>query len=371
MDIEQCISELRLNSQKEYEDSLPVLRNYRDILAGEIKTHPGNIRAASLLAMVDFELRGSTHVSISCLKQAYRMNRQGLSGAEYAQLATNMAYFYIQEYQYTGKAVCSLLKKAIQANPPYPETYFALALLYYQNKHYKLALPFFKRACETSDAFRYGFDYACCLYQCGFAQDAIGILSKLSVHWQSDAPSARAYFVSGIISASLNRFDATGKVAADLLSIDYGAVDVDEYDIAHLMFLAGNYEQCVMLYEKADYAESADWLGEFFFGLKTLNRIKQAKAKLHDIILETDANITDCQNEASEWEPKELAARISFLNQKKAEIRECYDTVFVKNLRPEGHFIVPLFYGCYYIECPRHFTRGGRAASRTIQSEGA
>jgi tetratricopeptide (TPR) repeat protein len=355
MDLDTCISELRLNSQKEYEEYVPVLEKYRDILASEIVTDPKNIRAASLLAMVHFQLRESTEVSIKCLKHAYRSNQHELADKEFAMLATNSAYFYIREYRYTGKAVCNLLKKAIQANSPFAETYFALALLYYKNEQYREALPFFKKACDLSNQFGYQYDYAYCLFKCEYAGRAIGILKGLSINWRYDSESAKAYYLSGIIFAFQDKIEDAREIAMDLFSVDYCALDVDEFDLAKLMFLIGDYERCIKLYEKANFSETADWLGEYFYSLKALNQGDQAKEKFYDTIQKIEEDIADKQNEASQWEQKELESYISGVSLTKSEIQECYRDAFVNNLRPKVLLLIPLIDECYYIECPMHY----------------
>lgn len=342
---------------------MPVFEKYREPLLAEIKENPKNIRAVCLLAMVCYELREDTEDVLRHLKHAYKAYKDELSDDDYAMLVTDIAYFYNKELWYRGKTICNLLKNAVRRSPSFPETYYALAMLLYDNGEYVEALPQFKRACDLSGKFRYHYNYADCLFRCGYADEAIEILQKLSEDWSNDWQSTNAYFLLGYIYANQNRIKEAEIVALDIFAADYDELGIDENNLAGLMFLIGDYGKCAAFFENDSLAFQAWWLGRYFYCLKQLHHEGKAKSVLLEAIEYIEDDISDKKNEADEWDPKQLKEYIIKANQEKDEIQTAYDDVFARNLKPDGKFVVRLvdeysYDGCYYIECPRHYRKG-------------
>ena len=367
MDIDLCISELQQSTENEYEEPLPVFEKYRELLLSESRDNPKNIRAVCLLAMVCFELREDTKDVLKYLKHAYKAYKDELSDDEYAMLVTDIAYLYIKELRYSGKAICNLLKSAAQRNPTFPETYYALAMVLYDNKKYSEALPQFKRACGLSDKFRYHYNYADCLFRCGYSGEAIEILRKLSLNWHDGWRGTKAYFLLGYIYANQGHKEETKKIAVNLFSADYDDLEFDGLmflsELAGLMFLIGDFEKCAELFENDNLAFEAWWMGRYFYCLKESNQENKAKSKLLEAIEYIEDDISDKREEASEWEPKQLEEYIVGSNRENGEIQTAYDDAFTRDMKPDGEFVVQLvdeysYDGCYYIECPRHYRKG-------------
>lgn len=145
MVIDSCLEELRNSFSKEYDDYKPLLERCRALLFTEIENNPKNIHAVCLIAMVEFELRVETEIVLGYLEEAYTKYKDQISGEDFSMLATDMAYFYIEECENKEDESAALLQEAVKRGSTYPETYYALGLLHYENDRYK-------KACRCSKA---------------------------------------------------------------------------------------------------------------------------------------------------------------------------------------------------------------------------
>jgi tetratricopeptide (TPR) repeat protein len=354
MNIDTYISEIREILDKEYEEYRPQLEMYLKLLLSERRINPINIRLSSLIAIVSLELRRSTKTTLKYLEGVYHNYHAIISKCDFTMLTTNLAFIYMHECANKEHAAVDLLKQSIDAGSTFAETYFGLALIYFKNLNYIEALPIFKKACEYSDQFRYRYNYAVNLYQCGFICKAIEYLKDLSKDWKCNSNSAHAYFLLCNIYAIQNDMEAVKKIVSDFLSMGHSFDDIEDIDFANLLFFICEYEKSAFLYENSNYVESAEWLGQYFYCLMVMQQMQKAKEKLDEVINNIKEDISEKQNDPLEWKKTELKNYVNFKYKKLSEILKCYDDVFIHSQKPEFHFKPVLIEGCYYIDCPRH-----------------
>lgn len=354
MDIQIIIKDLREVMNFEFEQRALIFKKYERILQSEIKTNKNNINALSLLAMIKFELRKSTSTSIKCLEKAYREQIESLNDEEFSLLVTNMAYFYIQEYTDKEEIAKKLLKTSIEHNSPYAETYYSMAMIYCKTSEFEKALPLFIKAYEIKPLFRYKYNYAICLYESGEISKSIEILKELSTEFETHEYKAKAYYSLGVMHAMAGEIEEATNIAFDLLKIDYQSLDIDEDLLADLMYLVDEFRYVIKLYDNINMWETADWLGMYFYSLKSLNHLDKALEKLNDVTINLRNQIYECKIEDFDGNKKEWQEYVDSEQVRLDSIKSVYYDVFKNNIKPKCNAKTFLLYGCYYIDCPRH-----------------
>lgn len=354
MNIDECIKDISRNLSKDYEKSIWIFQKYERILQKEVRENPKNIRAVSLLAIIKCELRKSPRTSLKYLEIAYKNFKNDISNEDLALLSTNIAYFYNQEFRSNEKKMKEILNESILSKTQYAQTYYALALLYYNEDDFSKALPLFKKALELSNNIKNKFNYAVCLYRCGFINKAIPIFLELSHKWEEEDYAAQAYLILGNAYVLNNDTEKAKKIGDELYESEV-EVDVGYLDLAELMFYVGDYEKCISFYNKENFTGSVDWLRQYFYSLKELNKKTLATEKLKYVLDEIDEDIQDKQNESADWDKSDLEYYLKSELENKAEIQNAFDDVFLNNIKPKNTFIPALQYVCYYIDCPRHY----------------
>ncbi|MDF2556535.1 MAG: hypothetical protein K0R71_363 [Bacillales bacterium] len=354
MDIDFIISNLKNSKMSNFDEFSPVFRNYERILHRAIKNDPNNYKAISLLAMIKCELRKSTNISLKYLENAFYKNKNYLSDYDFSLLSTNLAYFYAEECTNKELVIEELLQSAISRESQFHQTYYALALHYFKQNKYRLALPLFEKAENIFPLYIYKFNHAICLYKCGQIPESIKILEKLSINYGKHEYHARAYYTCGVLYASLGNSIATRSIAYDLLNIDYTSLNIDHCEIADLMFLVGEYEICIELYNKTRLYDTADWLGIYFFSFKMINRGKVALEKLDNVTCDIENEIAGSTLEDFNGSKRDFNYYLESEGERLKNIKTVYNNIFTNEVKPKVSDNIDLLYACYYINCPRH-----------------
>lgn len=354
MDIDSVLSEMRNLIPIGFEKYAPRFRKYERLLQKEVKDNPNNIRAVCMLAMVKFELRKRTSTSLKYLESSYNRLKDSVSDFDFCLLATNTAYFYIEECADKEKFAIELLKAAIKRNSPFAQTYYALALEYYKENQFEYALPLFQKAAEISSFFRYYYNYAICLNKCNQIEQSIKILKVLSCDFDTHEYKAKAYYSLGVLYASLGEIKKVREIATQLLNTAYSDFDIEHDMLADLMFSVGEFQLCLDLYDKEKLWESADWLSIYFYIQKKTNRANDAFKKLSDVIDKISMEIMHCTLDDFDGNKKEFYEYINSEKERIESIKTAYNNIFHDNIKPVATLHTRLIYGCYYIDCPRH-----------------
>lgn len=117
------------------------------------------------------------------------------------------------------------------------------------------------------------------------------------------------------------------------MKTNYSEFDIKIDEIADFMYILGNYQTCVELYDKYQFAEDASWLSKYFYALKQLGQASIAEIKLQEITKKIDKDILEEELNPVDWESDEDCQYYisSEKNQLKA-IRECYNNVFTSSI---------------------------------------
>ncbi|WP_353094827.1 hypothetical protein [Tissierella praeacuta] len=354
MDVRSIFLELQRLLQLDFEEYASKIKKYEHMLQKEVKENPHNMRAVSLLSMVKFELRKSISTSLKYLEHSYNNFKDLLKDIDFCLLVTNMAYFYLEECINKEKYAKELLNEAIKRNSPFPQTYFALAMEYYEENQFELALPLYKKASDMTSLVPYHYNYAVCLNKCNRAFESIEILKKISEGYRKNEYKAKAYYSMGIIYSFLGEIEKARKIAFDLLDVDYSTLNIEHYMLADLMFLVGEFQQCIILYDKENLWETADWLSLYFYSQKEIDCKENALKKLQHIVNKGNMEIKDCKLEDFDGNEKDLNKYIDNERERVESIRTAYDNVFNTDIKPKIISNIDLIYVCYYIDCPRH-----------------
>ena len=112
-------------------------------LLKEIRENPKNFDAYSLLAFIK-NFYGASKIAVKHLKKAIALTD---SNDDYSFIATNLAYILHMEPvdENSENEAAELLQKAANINSPFAETYYALAMHYFQNKDFPVSLNTLKK----------------------------------------------------------------------------------------------------------------------------------------------------------------------------------------------------------------------------------
>lgn len=354
MEIPALKAALQKHMLETFETRRPLFKKIERLLQKEIKTDPRNISAVSLLAMVKCELRQRTDTSLKYLKSAYDEERDHIAADDFCLLATNYAYFLIEECFGKEKLAADILWEAVKRKSPYYQTYFALAKLLYKGRQFDEALPLFKKTATKSQLIHLQYNYAICLFKTGDKEGSIQLLRALSAGYNMHEYNTKAYFALGIAYSYFGMIASAKKVADDLFITDYESFDINKYSLADLMYCVGEYSITVELYDSEKLYATADWLRIYFYCLRELGQEEKAKMKYSDILRAVDDEIASMSIDDFVGNEGELKDYLQREAKRRDSIVSAYESAFTNGIKPDNTYDIDLIYGCYYIDCPRH-----------------
>jgi len=290
------------------------------------------------------------------LYQAYQLYKDDLSAEDFSMLATDIAYFYIEEDCGTEEAAAGLLQQAIQKGMPFAETYYALGLLLYRRNHFNDALALFKTACEYKPIPGYQYNYGVCLYKCGLRAECITLLEAITDSEVITEDGTRALLLLGNLFAIEGKIDLAKRMVEKLIDWNNITPEIEPVDLAELMFRIGEYEKCTSLYETEPLFPAVDWLGLYFYCLKVSGQQGKARIQMDEVIdyLQSMMDETkDCLADTPDLQD-EIQDRIAALHNDISDIQKEFHDVFDCDKKPVIDLVPQLAYSCYYINCPRH-----------------
>lgn len=341
----------------DFEERAVYFEKYRNIFKSEISENPSNIEAYCLMAMITYELREDIEKSIEILEEYYDQNQVDFSDEGFALWATNMAYFLLEEECGEGseERAVQLLSQAISRNSNYASTYYGYGKFHFEKKNFEKASKLFHKAFELSLIKSYKYCEAISLLANSNQKEGISRLKSIySYPFEDEEIDARIALTLGRELAISGNIDDAKTMAEILLKTEYAEFDIEIDEMADFIYILGDFKTCVELYDKYLFAEDASWLNKYFYALKQIGQISIAEKKLQKIekeIYEEIMNPTD-------WESNEDFQRyISSENKRLQDIRECYKRVFIDNVKviPDSYY--DIYYECYYINCPRHYSK--------------
>ncbi len=334
----------KLKENPKYSD----LSEYEKSLQKEVRMHPENIDAWSLLAYIKLVTAASAEQSVKYLKKALRVNERTMSHRDYAILTTNIAYNLYHEpiNENSLKDSDRWLKNAADRHSPFAETYYALGQSCFLRDEFDNAAEFLRIADEISDCDKYKLPYAVCLLQCGNYQEAESVLTCLP-------ETADSRYFSAVLAYRLNDFEQTRRILQKMRDQNDKSDEFDDFDIADFYYAMGDYETYVSLIDAQPYTLAAVMTSPYFYSLSSLKREEQAEEYLKKVITENEENIQ--QASIADFESK--AEYKDFLAGCRNEI-EAYKKAYenAKNgVKPSIAIRVFLPERCWYIGCPQHY----------------
>ena len=341
-------------------------REYKVFLKRILAKNPNNIEATCQLAITCFELREGSQNSVHIIEKLLENNLQNMTDDEKSRVYINLAYFYDEDGQ--NEKCFDFLKKAVSLNSEYPNAYNQLGTIYYTSTHkndlYYCAFDeieelkntssedyifLFEKAYKLSPEPWYQYNYGVALYSIGEYEQARCHFEKIALSHNTPLHmKGHAKFAYALSLYFLNERTKALKVITDLESTDYA----DESDIANFYFLNGNYQKHIDTTDEINYVNDANWLGEYFYALKSIGKLNEAEEKFCNVIQYIDQEIKDMQ-EDDDYNTEEKQQYIERELKTKREITEVYYNVMNGNLIPKSNIILNLNYGCYLIDCPR------------------
>lgn len=343
----------------DFDERFIFFEKYRGILKSEISVNPSNIEAFCLMAMITCELREDIEKSIEILEQCYVQNRLNFSDEGFALWATDMAYFLLEECGESGEErAVELLSQAISSNSNYASTYYAYGRFCFFKKDFEKASKLFNKAFELSPKKSYKYCEAISLLACSNQNDGISQLKSIySYPFEDEEIDVKIALTLGRELAISGIVDESKKIAEILLKTDYRKFDIEIDEMADFMYILGDYKTCVELYDKYQFLKDASWLNKYFYALKQIGQARIAKKKLQEITEKIEKDIHEEKINPTDWESyDEYQYYISSETKRLKDIREGYNKVFIysTDILPDVYY--DIFYECYYIYCPRHYS---------------
>ncbi|WMT81102.1 hypothetical protein [Terrisporobacter mayombei] len=244
--------------------------------------------------MLIFELRESTNKSIEILEECYVKNKESFSDNSFSLWATCIAYFLIEEGcdKESENGGYDLLSQAVNRNSNYDKTYYAFGRINFERKNYKKACKLFHRAYELSPRKEYKYCEAVSHLINDNQREGISLLKSIYTYpFEYIIINEKIAFVLGTELAITGNLEEARKIACILLNTDY-------------MFILGDYEHCVQLYDKSKLLEDAMWLNKYFYSLKQMNQVCKANKKLVEITQKIEKEINE-ELYSDDWESYE------------------------------------------------------------------
>ena len=357
MELKKIIEDLYSVRNLEFDESAVYYEKYRDILKEKISQNSSNVEAYCLLAMLICEYRESTNKSIQILEECYIKNKKSLSDNSFSLWATCMAYFLIEEgcEEESENRGYDLLSQAVSRNSNYEQTYYAFGRINFERKNYEKACKLFHRAFELSPRKEYKYCEAVSHLINDNQREGISLLKSIYTYpFEDILIDGKIIFSLGRELALMGKLEEARKIAHILLNIDYEEFEIWDDDMADFMFILGDYERCVELYDKIKMFEEPVWLNIYFYSLKQINKISKAKKKLVEIIENIEEEINEEPN-FDDWENYEdYEEYITSEKNRLEEIKKCYYRIMNDNEEVKYKPDYYIYYECYYINCPRH-----------------
>lgn len=344
----------------DFDERAIFFKKYRDILKSEIAANSSNVEACCLMAMINCELRENTEKSIETLDKCYEQNQSNFSDEDFALWATDMAYFLLEECgESSEERAVQLLSQAINRNSNYASTYYAYGKVCFAKKDFKKASKLFHKAFELFPKKSYKYCEAISLLAYSNQNEGITLLKSIySYPFEDEEIDVRIALTLGRELAISGNVDEAKKIAEILLKTDYREFDIEIDEMADFMYILGYYKTCVELYDKYQFYEDASWLNKYFYALKQIGQASIAEKRLKEIIEKIEKDIDEEKMNPTDWESYEdYEYYISSETKRLKDIREGYKKVFMGliNIFPDVYY--DIFYECYYIHCPRHYSK--------------
>lgn len=361
MELYKIIKKLQNVMGLDFEERALVFEKYRDILKTEITANPSNIEAFCLLAMIICELREDTEKSIEILEQCYAQNQSSFSDKGFALWATDMAYFLLEEcWEGSEERAVQLLSKAISRKSNYAQTYYAYGKHCFSKKSYKKASSLFHNAFELSPKKSFKYCESVSLLAASLQKEGISLLKSIYAYpFEDNEMDARIALTLGRELALSGNKDAAKKIAEQLLESNNRELDIEMDEMADFMYILGDYQACVELYDKDQYLQGdASWLTQYFYSLKQMGQESIAVKKLQEITKEIEEDILEKELHPLDWDSEEdYEYYLSSEKNRLTAIREGYNNVFTNsiNIMPDVNYYI--IHECYYINCPRHYSK--------------
>lgn len=359
MELNKIIKKLQGVMNLDFEERSLFFKKYRDILISEISANPSNIEAFSLLAMIICELREDTEKSIEILEHCYAQNQSSFSDNGFVVWATDMAYFLLEECgESSEEKAVQLLSEAIRCNSHFASTYYAYGKYFFSKNNFKKASTLFRKAFEISPKKSYKYCESVCLLAAAHQKEGISELKSIYTYpFEDEEIDARIALTLGRELALSGYKDDAKKIAELLLKTNYSDFDIEIDEMADFMYILGDYQTCVDLYDKYQFVEDPSWLNKYFYALKQIGQASIAEKKLQEVTEKIEKDILEEELNPTDWESEEdYQYYISSEKSRLKDIREGYNKVFTSsiNILPDVYY--DLIYECYYINCPRHYS---------------
>ncbi|MHB8065913.1 MAG: tetratricopeptide repeat protein [Ruminiclostridium sp.] len=359
MELHKIIKKLQGVMNLDFDERVIFFEKYRYILKSEISVNPSNIEAYCLMAMITCELREDIEKSIEILEQCYVQNQLNFSDEGFALWATDMAYFLLEE---CGKSCeergVQLLSQAISRNSNYASTYYAYGKFCFVKKDFEKASQLFHKTFELSPKKSYKYCEAISLLAYANQNEGISQLKSIySYPFEDEEIDVKVALTLGRELAISGIVDEAKKIAELLLKTDYNEFDIEIDEMADFMYILGDYKTCVELYDKYQFLEDASWLNKYFYALKQIGKVRIAEKKLQEITEKIEKDIYEEKMNPTDWESyDEYQYYISSETKRLKDIREGYNKVFIYSTDILPDVYNDIFYECYYINCPRHYS---------------
>lgn len=340
---------------KAYEEYKSIIVEYIEFLESSLEENPRNVDALCRLTVMYLEAREPGKKSIELLENALDEFEEDMTVAEKSEVLNNLAYFYQEELSETDQAK-EMLKKAVELETKFPNTYNALGIIHFQEANFRSSLNMFERAVSLSLDTRYRNNYAAALFKLGEIDKAAEIFKESGQEWRESFNASISYFSYGVCKCLTGEKKLGIEIGDELASLVGANTFIEPNELAELYYACGEYEKCIDSYEKDKLYPSSDWLCYYFYSFKAQNLSRELNLYFEDLMAQKREDIREAEveEEDEDWTSEDIKDYINEIREEIEKIKNLYVLIAEKNFKPELKFEPELIKGCYLIGCPRH-----------------
>jgi tetratricopeptide (TPR) repeat protein len=353
-------TEMVIRAERDYDSYRYIFKEYIDFLETKLRQDPSDIKAICQLAIMYYEDRRDLDVCLELMEDALKNYELSISKESLWELLNNLAYFYDAEYGDDKKTELAL-KRAIDLNSEYPNSYYALAYLTAEADP-SFALDVIRRIPLKKDSpTQYRFLYGYILMRNSLFEDALKCFEDLSKC--SDIETVeKSIYNCAIIYSIIGKVNNASMIAETLYrSYKEGKnEEISTFELIHLFYILKDYEKVVGLFdsEKTEniYVD-VQTIKLYFYALMSLGLKAECEKVYQNKISEIKEEIDEIKVDSDMSDNEKMEFVIAYQKDLTTLSQYYFDIVFNNiAVNVDDYF----YYSknskvCYLIDCPRHY----------------
>ncbi len=337
----------QIASIKEYDEILPLIQKMESYLIEVLKEKEDCLDYILILASVQMELRKTEENSIKLIETFLEKYETTLTKKEKSRAYTDLAFYYRESF--ADEKEIDILKKAESFESEYPNTFFALANYFYENRDYQKAEYYLEKILEKNSDFKYMYSYASLLFCNKKYKEAKKIFQTLE---KENFRSIKSNFAIIFCDIKLGSKKQALEILEKLISYENIKDDYD-FELASAYYNLEAYDKCISVYKKNLDDFVLTYLEEYFYSLYAENKIEELENLVEKELISMKSFLKECEEDLEESE-EERQESISYHKEEIEKFEAMIENIKKGNKPSVDLIIHPMIHGCYLIDCIRH-----------------